>query len=146
RRRDTPKFFKKCQLDILNLFASCKTIHDVKQAISEAKSIQEKYEQKLLSNKVPLEELIFTNMVTRGTGQHTSNTLQADAVNQLELEGKIVEAGQNIRYIINDYTRKSKRVIPMEIADSGNSYDSKRYSELLQLCCMSVIEPFLDEC
>jgi len=85
-------------------------------------------------------------MVTRGTGQHTSNTLQADAVNQLELEGKIVEAGQNIRYIINDYTRKSKRVIPMEIADSGNSYDSKRYSELLQLCCMSVIEPFLDEC
>ena len=145
RRHDTPKFFKNCQLDILNLFASCKTINDIKQAISEAKSIQEKYEQQLLLHKVPPDALVFTNRVTRGTGQHTSNTIQADAVNQLELEGKTIESGQKIRYIINDYSRKnSKRVIPIEITDSGSNYDSKRYSELLHLCCMSVIEPFLD--
>jgi DNA polymerase-2 len=145
RRHDTPRFFKNCQLDILNLFASCETIKDIKEAISEAKTIQEKYKQQLLLHKVPLEELIFTNRVTRGTGQHTSNTVQADVVNQLELQGKTIESGQKIRYIINDYSREnSERVIPIELTDSGNNYDSKRYSELLHLCCISVIEPFLD--
>jgi len=147
RRRDTPKFFKNCQLDILNLFASYKTIRDIKLAIFEAKSIQEKYNQRLFSHKVPHEELVFTNRVTRGTNQHKSNTIQADAINQLELEGKFIEPGQKIKYVISDYSKKkSKRVIPIEIVDYDSSYDAKRYSKLLHLCCMSVIEPFLNEC
>ncbi len=40
RRHDTPKFFKECQIEILNLFSSCKSISDVKDAISEARLIQ----------------------------------------------------------------------------------------------------------
>ncbi len=143
RRHDTPKFFKDCQLDILNLFASCKTIHDVKNKISEAKSIQQKYAQFLFTQKVPLEKLIFTNRVIRGTNQNKRNTIQSDTINQLKWEGKSVEPGQKIKYIINDYSRKlSKRVIPTEITNSDSSYDVKRYSELLDKCCKSVIEPF----
>ncbi len=142
RRHDTPEFFNKCQLEILKLFATCKTISEINKVISEAKSIQEKYKSQLSRRKVPLEELVFTNRVTRGTGEHRSNTIQADAVNQLRWEGRSVVAGQKIRYIINDYSRKiSKRVVPIEIADS-EKYDAKRYSELLDECCKSVIEPF----
>jgi DNA polymerase-2 len=143
RRHDTPKFFKDCQLDILNLFASCKTIRDVKNKISEAKSIQQKYTQLLFTQKVPLEKLIFTNRVTRGTNQNKRNTIQSDTINQLKWEGKSIEPGQKIKYIINDYSRKlSKRVIPTEITNSDSNYDAKRYSELLDRCCKSVIEPF----
>ena len=144
RRHDTPKFFKSCQLEILNLFASCKTIAD-KKVISEAKSIQEKYNQQLQSGNVPLEDLIFTNRVTRGTGQHKNNTIQADSVNQLNWEGKTIEPGQKIRYFVGDYSRKiSKRVIPIEIAKVGDKYDVDRYSHLLNDCCKYVIEPFAD--
>ncbi len=142
RRHDTPKFFKDCQLDILNLFASCKKISDVKEVISEAKFIQEKYNNLLLQQKVPLEKLIFTNRVTRGTNQHKSNTIQADTVNQLKWEGKSIEPGQKIRYIINDYSRNSKRTVPIEITNHASKYDAKRYSELLDEYCKSVIEPF----
>jgi len=142
RRHDTPRFFKECQLEILNLFSSCKTISDIKSAISEAKVIQKKYENRLMQNKIPLEDLAITNKVTRGTGQHKSKTIQADAVNQLKWHGRSVEAGQKIRYIIHDYSRKiSKRVVPIEIAKE-NSYDAKRYCDLLNECCKSVIEPF----
>jgi len=142
RRHDTPEFFNKCQLEILKLFATCKTISEVKKAISEAKSIQEKYKARLSRHKVPLEELVFTNRVTRGTGQYHSNTIQADAVNQLKWEGRSIVPGQKIRYIISDYSRKiSKRVVPIEIVNS-EEYDVKRYSELLDECCKSVIEPF----
>ena len=143
RRHDTPKFFKECQLEILNLFSPCKTISDVKGAISEAKLIQEKYDYHLLEHEVPLEDLIFTNRVTRGTNQTKNNTIQADVINQLKGEGKSIEPGQKIRYVIHDYSRKkSKRVIPIEVTKSDFKYDAKRYSELLEKCCKSVIEPF----
>jgi len=143
RRHDTPKFFKECQMEILNLFSSCKTISYVKEGISEAKSIQEKYDHLLLEHKVPLEELIFTNRVTRGTNQNKSNTIQVDAINQLKWEGKAIEPGQKIKYVIHDYSRKkSKRVIPIEVVNSDSKYDAKRYSELLEKCCKSITEPF----
>jgi len=140
RRRDTPKFFKQCQYDILNLFAKCKNIAEIKESISEAKSIQNQYEKRLFRHELPVEELVFTNKVTRGTGQHKSNTVQADTVNQLKWEGRNIEPGQKIRYVISDYSRKiSHRVVPIEFADK---YDAKKYSELLDECCKSILEPF----
>ena len=150
RRRDTPEFFKKCQLEILGLFSSCKSIKELKMMISEAKSIQNRHEKELFGYEVPLEQLVFTNKVTKSTGTYTSNTIQADAVTQLKWEGhKDIVQGQKIRYIINDYTRKSKRVIPIELTKkddentTGKRYDVQRYVELLHECCKSVIEPLI---
>jgi DNA polymerase-2 len=140
RRRDTPEFFKQCQIDILNLFAKCTSIAEIKEQISEAKSIQNQYKMSLFGHKIPPKDLAFTNKVTRGTGQHKSKTIQADAVRQLELEGRNVEPGEKIRYVISDYARKiSHRVIPIEFA---KKYDAKKYSELLDECCKSILEPF----
>ena len=140
RRRDTPKFFKQCQYDILNLFAKCKSISEIKASISGAKAIQNQYEKQLFTHELSVQDLAFTNKVTRGTGQHKSNTIQADAVNQLKWEGRTIEPGQNIRYVISDYSRKiSHRISPIEFADK---YDAKRYSELLDQCCKSILEPF----
>jgi DNA polymerase elongation subunit (family B) len=142
RRHDTPEFFNSCQNEILNLLASCKNLSEIKRAISNAREIQEEYRKRLFRHEIPLEDLVFTNRVTRGTGQHKSNTVQADAVNQLKWAGKQIEPGQKIRYVINDYSRRiSKRVVPIEIVESKN-YDAKRYSKLLDECCKSILEPF----
>ncbi len=142
RRHDTPEFFNQCQHDILNLFASCRNLSEIKQAMPEARLIQEEYRKRLFDGNVPIEDLTFTNKVTRGTGEHRSNTIQADAVNQLKWSGRSVVAGQKIRYVITDYSRKiSKRVVPIELAQKCR-YDAKRYSDLLDECCKSVIEPF----
>jgi len=114
----------------------------VEKAISHARIIQEEYRNRLFRHGVALEDLVFTNRVTRGTGQHKSNTIQADAVNQLKWAGRSIVPGQKIRYVISDYSRKiSKRVVPIEIAES-KKYDVKRYSELLDQCCKSILEPF----
>jgi len=144
RRHDTPIFFSNCQQDILELFAMCKNKSEIKQKIKTARQIQEHYKNHLLQKEVPIEDLAFTNRVTRGTDQHKSNTIQADAVNQLKWEGKTVDPGQKVRYVITDYGRKiSKRVAPLELATPGK-YDAERYSELLDECCSSIIEPFLN--
>jgi DNA polymerase-2 len=140
RRRDTPRFFKECQYDILNLFAKCSTLSEIKARISEAKSIQNQYNERLFSHELPVADLAFTNRTTRGTGQHKSHTIQADAVRQLELEGRNIDPGQKIRYVISDYSRKiSHRAIPIEFA---KNYDAKKYSQLLDECCKSTLEPF----
>ena len=140
RRHDTPELFKQCQIDILNLFAKCKTILEIKQSISEAKSIQKRYADMFFRHELSVENLAFTNRVTRGTGQHKSHTLQADALNQLKWEGRQIEPGQKIHYVINDYARKiSHRVVPIEFS---KKYDATKYSELLDQYCKSILEPF----
>ena len=140
RRHDTPKFLKQCQNDILNLFAKCKTIFELKESISEAKKIQNWYDQHLFTHKLTPEDLAFTNRITRGTGHHKNHTIQADALNQLKWEGRTVEPGQKIHYVISDYSRKiSHRVEPIEFA---KKYDAKKYSELLEECCKTILDPF----
>ena len=143
RRHDTPKFFKDCQIDILNVFASCMSLSDVKNAISEAKSIQKRYTKMLFAKKVPHADLALTNKITKGTNANTRNTIQADVLNQLKWEGKSVDPGQKIKYVLHDFSRKkSKRVVPIELITMNDHYDVNRYSELLDKCCQSVIEPF----
>lgn len=143
RRHDTPKFFVKCQRQILETFALCKTKSEVTQSLGMAQKIKEHYRNHLLHDTVPLDDLVFTNRVTRGTNQHKSNTIQSDAINQLKWEGKTISPGQKIRYVISDHSRKiSKRVIPVEL--SPDKYDAKRYSELLDEYCHSVMESFLN--
>ena len=90
---------------------------------------------------VPLEDLIFTNRITRGTDEHKTNTIQADVVSRLKKTGKITHPGQKIRYFLHDTTRKTKRAIPIELADL-QKYDKKRYAELLNEHCNSILEPF----
>ena len=145
RRHDTPEFFKKCQLEILNLFALCKTVNEVKDKISEAKLIQKRYDDRLSRHEISLTELAITNRVSKNADQFENNTVQADAVNQLKQEGYSVLAGQKIHYIINDYTRRiSKRVVPLEILNPNSNYDKNRYKKLLGQCCQTVIEPFVN--
>ena len=144
RRHDTPKVFVKCQQDVLGVFAKCKNKSEIIQSIKVAKQIQEHYRKHILQKEIPIKDLVFTNRVTKGTGEHKNNTVQADAVNQLKAEGKKTIPGQKIRYIISDHTRKfSKRVVPFETASHGK-YDTKKYSELLDKCCDSIIDPFLN--
>ena len=90
---------------------------------------------------VPLEDLIFTNRITRGTDEHKTNTIQADVVSQLKKTGKITRPGQKIRYFLHDTTKKTRRAIPLELADS-KTYDKKRYSELLDEHCKSILKSF----
>ncbi len=144
RRQDTPIVFSKCQQEILERFAKCKNKSEITQAIKVARQIQEHYKRHILQKEIPIKDLAFTNRVTRGTDEHRNNTIQADAINQLKMEGKKIVPGQKIMYIIADHTRKTtKRVVPLELASSGK-YDVKRYSELLDKCCNSIIEPFLN--
>jgi len=98
----------------------------------------------LSRRKISLRDLAITNKISKNVDQFQNNTVQADAVNQLKQEGHTVLAGQKIRYIINDYRRTTKRVIPLEISKQNSMYDIKQYAKLLDECCQSILEPFVN--
>jgi DNA polymerase-2 len=140
RRHDTPFFFKQCQEEILQLMATGNGISKVKSLVPQVIGIYKKYLGMLEDRKVPVEELSFTTRASKNVEEYRVNSIQKDAMMQLKEEGESIKAGQKIKYIITDYSRKTKRSSPLGMA--GNKYDVKRYAHLLAECCTTLTKPF----
>lgn len=117
------------------------TLYEIRHAMIDLKSIQKSYLQLLDNGNVSLEDQIFTNRITHGTDEHKTNTIQVDVINQLKKAGKITHPVQKIRYFLHDTTRKTRRTIPPELADS-EKYNKKICSKLLHEYCKSMMSPF----
>lgn len=140
RRHDTPQFFKRCQMEILDLIATANSISEVQSLMPLALEIYEKYCRMLEDKAVRIEDLSFTTRASKNVEDYKTNSVQKDAMVQLKEEGESIRAGQKIQYVITDYSRKTKRSTPLRMA--GNKYDVKRYTKLLAECCTTVTKPF----
>ena len=146
RRHDTPQFLSQCQNEILEILAQGNSISDIKQNKTPIiiKKI-EGYLSLLKHQKVDPENLIFTKILSKDYDKYNKirNTLENNAIRQLELNGEYLKADKVLQYIIIDYNiHKSKRVIPFKLLDNKTNYDVKRYSKLLIDTCNTVLEPF----
>ena len=144
RRHDTPAYFSKFQREILEIMAQGNNIKEVRARMPEVKHTFQKYKQQLKEGRVPLVDLIFTKMLTKHSDAYTANTVETGAIYQLQDEGKTMQAGQILQYIITDFNRKNsrKRSTPVALINEKTTYDSKRYTQLLAAVCNSVTEPF----
>ncbi|HUL51646.1 MAG TPA: DNA polymerase domain-containing protein [Verrucomicrobiae bacterium] len=140
RRHDTPRFFKRCQMEILCLMATANNESEIRELMPQVIEIYKKYLGLLKDHKVPIEELSFTSRASKNIEDYKSNSIQIDAMLQLRNEDKSIKAGQKVQYVITDYSRKTKRSSPLEMA--GTNYDIKRYEKLLAKCCMTITKPF----
>lgn len=144
RRHDTPVYFSNVQQLILNMMAEGNTINEVIQLMPRIKEVFYTYLQVLKDGKVPLEELIFTKRTSKDFGDYQlRNTVETNALSQLARKGKVLKAGQILKYIIiGDQTSKKLRSIPIELVTSKTKYNAKRYCDLLCKTVSSVTEPF----
>lgn len=145
RRHDTPFFFAKCQQEILKTMAQGNTVQEVMDLMPQVESIFHRYAQLLKSGKAPLEELVFTKQTSKDGDDYTVNSVETSALRQLGNEGKLLHAGEVLKYVITDYYNKHsrRRTTPVEFIDDKTTYyDIKRYTELLAATCNSVTEPF----
>jgi DNA polymerase-2 len=124
-------------------------INEVKALMPKVRQTFQKYLQLLKDRNVPIEELVFTKQLSKDSNKYqiNRNTIENDALHQLEMEGQYLKAGQPLRYIITNYYGKYShnkfRTIPMELIDEKNTtYDITRYTELLAEICNSVTESF----
>ena len=140
RRHDTPTFFKKCQMEILELFATADNIKQVQDLLPRAKEIYQNYCNLLHQGKAPIDELAFTTRTSKDANEYKVNTIQSDVLWQLKEQGEHTRAGQKVRYVITDYSKKKKRSVPEDM--NPDRYDVKRYAELLTECCYAITKPF----
>jgi DNA polymerase-2 len=144
RRHDTPPLFAKFQHEALQIMATGNNIQEVKSLMPKVHNLFEKYKELLQASKARLQDLIFTKTISKDPDAYTANTIESNAIFQLEDEGKTMRAGQVLQYIITDYYRKNsrRRTVPIELINEKTAYDVRRYIELLAQVCNTVTEPF----
>ncbi len=145
RRHDTAEFFSNVQQGILNIMSEANSIKEVRDLMPKIRDIFQMHLKLLKYRKVPINDLVITKRISKNVNEYENrNTVELDALLQLNNTGKSLKAGQILRYVITDYYRKNsrKRSVPFELVNSKTVYDAKRYCELLTETCNSVTEPF----
>ncbi|HVB95614.1 MAG TPA: DNA polymerase domain-containing protein [Nitrososphaerales archaeon] len=148
RRHDTPAFFSKCQLEILELLARAETVEEARAMVDGCVDIFLAHARSLLDHRAPMEGLVFTRNLSKKPGEYANRSLTSSVADQLVQEGMELHAGEAVQYVITDYQSKSpgKRAVAFELADEKTVYDAKRYVELLAGACSTVLKPFREDC
>ncbi len=148
RRHDTPAFFSKCQLEILELLARAETTGEARAMVGECVGAFLEHAWALLEHRAPMEGLVFTRNLSKKPGDYANRSLTSSVADQLAREGVELHAGEAVQYVITDYRSKSpgRRAVPFELADEKTVSDAKRYVELLAEACSTVLKPFREDC
>ena len=135
RRHDTPPLFIKFQNELLQRMSYANSIIEVKEMLPILESIYNKYRYLIRSKKVCPLDLVFTKRISNDSNEYTQRkTIESSVVQLLSNNGKLLHAGEEIKYIVSDFDNKAHldRATPIElIEDSNFNYDTKRYCELL---------------
>ena len=145
RRHDTAEFFSNVQQSILNIMSEANSIREVRDLMPKVRDMFQMHLNLLKNRNVPINDLVLTKRISKNVDEYENrNTVELDALLQLNNTGKSLKAGQILKYVITDYYRKNsrKRSVPFELINSKTGYDAKRYCELLTETCNSVTEPF----
>lgn len=145
RRHDTAEFFSNVQQNILNIMSEANSIREVRNLMPKVNDVFQMNLKLLKNRKIPINDLVLTKRISKNVDEYENrNTVELDALLQLNDTGKSLKAGQILKYVITDYYRKNsrKRSVPFELIKSQTVYDAKRYCELLTETCNSVTEPF----
>jgi DNA polymerase-2 len=141
RRRDTPYWVRRIQLQVLDCLAGAKTLEQVQEFLPAEQLIKEQVMRDLRAGRVPLEELVVTQSLSRELTQYRCPSPAARAGMQLRAAGRSVAAGQFIRFV---YVRGEVRVRAWELGVDPRTVDVKRYGELLERAVEEVMGMFED--
>ena len=139
RRRDTPFWVKKIQLEVLNCLAKAKSMEEVPEYLPEINNLITQAKRDLRNGHVPLEELVITQSLSRAVEGYTSPSPSARAAMQLQAAGNQVAPGQFMRFV---FIRGKERVRVWELGVDARMVDVKRYCTMLDRAVTGLVEGF----
>jgi len=144
RRRDTPKFIREAQLEMIKVLSKAVDSESFMARLPEALTILKEYAKKLVRCDVAVQDLLVAKQLSMNPREYVHNVFQAIAAMQLLSQGIEVSAGQTIRYLITDAESKrlNRRVRAAELVDENAGYDVKKYLELLLSAGANILSPF----
>jgi DNA polymerase II len=140
RRRDTTLWVRKIQLAVLDLLAEADTQDELAECLPDAFHLIERARQELKKGRVPLDELIVTQKLSRELAGYKSPSPAARAALQLQAAGRLVAPGQSMRFL---FTRGRPGVHAWELPEvlEPGRLDVRRYDSLLDRAIRTVLEP-----
>jgi DNA polymerase-2 len=130
RRRDTPPFIAKMQMEMLEILARAPSADDLPEYFPLASALVENKIRALREGRVPLEDLLITQKLSRELENYRTPSPAARAAMQLVKAGKHLSAGQRVRFL---FTRGEPGVYAWDMSDSFDRrmLDIQRYQRLL---------------
>lgn len=144
RRRDTCRYVKKMQNDMLSLLASFRTIAEIKYHLQDVLDIVTTYVSTLRHGIVSPFDLVIKRTISKDPHEYANHNINA-LVSQSLSDARIdLSAGESIEFIITDAAGKKdpKKAKPLSLYALDDGYDIGKYSELLFEAAGTVLEPF----
>jgi DNA polymerase-2 len=133
RRSDTPPLIQEAQVRMLEILATTKDLDDFPFKIPEILDILLEHNLRLKDGQTKNEELAIGKRLSRKPNDYKVDSLTALAAQQLEDTGIPIHPGEKVRYVIKDALSKDKseRVRPFPLVGPDDTYDVKKYQEML---------------
>ena len=140
RRRDTTTWVRKIQLAVLEILAQADTPQEFAERVPHVLALVEHAKRDLKAGRVPLEELIVRQKLSKVLDGYKSPSSAARAALQLQAIGRQVAPGQSMQFL---YTRGAPGVQAWELGEAldPKRLNVKRYCALLDRAIRTVLDP-----
>jgi DNA polymerase-2 len=140
RRDDTSRWVKKVQQEILSLLGEARDAGRLIGQLPRIHSLLQSRLSELRRGKVPLEELLVSQKISRTLEEYKVPSPAARAAAQLAEIGKQLIPGQRVRFL---YTRGKPGVFAWDLPHRPDPriVDTDRYTELLCRAAFTVLQP-----
>jgi DNA polymerase-2 len=133
RRGDMPPLIQEAQVRMIEVLSGTKNMKDFQSKVPEILDLLLEYSQKLKDGQTKQEDLVIGKRISQEPNAYKVDSLTALAAQQLEDVGIEIHPGEKIRYVIKDALSKDKseRVKPFPLVGPDDTYDVKKYLEML---------------
>jgi DNA polymerase-2 len=138
RRRDTTTWVRKIQLTALEILAHANTPDEFADHVPDVMAMVERAKRELRTGRIPLEELIVRQRLSRPLDGYRSPSPAARAALQLQAQGRQFAPGQSVEFL---YARNGSGVHAWELEEAldPGRLDTKRYFRLLDRAMQTVL-------
>jgi DNA polymerase-2 len=140
RRHDTAPFIARVQMELLQHFARAQNADQLPDYLPGAAAILRQRLAELNARRVPLEELLVAQKLSREPSAYTDPSPAARAALQLQAIGKDIRPGQRVRFF---YLRGEPDVHAWDLPDLPKpaALDIARYRTLLVRAAGTILQP-----
>lgn len=140
RRRDTPAWISAVQMEMLEMLAKIEDVDQLPAQLPALVELLRKRLEDLRAGRVPMEDLLVGQRLTRAVEEYTVPSPSARAAAQLKKIGKHMRAGQRVRFLLLRGQPDVHAWDLPELPDPAR-LDLSRYRELLMRAASSVTQP-----
>jgi DNA polymerase-2 len=133
RRGDTPPLVQEAQLRMLEILSEAKDMENYRVKIPKILDLLLEYSLLLKDGRAKSEDLAIGKRISQEPSAYKVDSLTALAAQELEDVGIPIHPGEKVRYVIKDAESKDKaeRVKPFPLVGPDDTYDVKKYLEML---------------